>query len=438
MKYSPDIQKSQNEPAHLENLYQTARQAGEEAEFRADLSNLYQQSPDNLLYAAWYYRLQALPEAKARRAINWLLAIILGIITGLLFGMLFDQQNQPLVFLDTLPYLFLLGAPIATLLAMIFLTVTPRQHYRRAALVGLGLAALCGYVLIIVPGQKPAYYMHSLDLAAIHLILLSWAALGLTVLGFKSSANNRFAFLIKSLEVGITAGLYLIAGVAFGGISMGLFAALNVTLPDVVIRLAAAGGLGLLPVLAVASVYDPHTGPVEQDFSQGLSRFIATMMRLLLPLTLLVLVIYIGFIPFNFMAPFLARDVLIVYNLMLFAIMGLLVGVTPLTTGDLSPRLQTALRRGILAVAILAILVSVYALSAVVYRTVLGGITLNRTAIIGWNSINIGILIALVYTQLRHGTDQWAARLQAVFGKAATIYLIWALILVIAVPLVFR
>ena len=64
------------------------------------------------------------------------------------------------------------------------------------------------------------------------------------------------------------------------------------------------------------------------------------MMRLLLPLTLGVLVIYIIVIPFYFFEPFNNRDVLIVYNLMLFAIMALLLGATPIRGADLSPQLQ--------------------------------------------------------------------------------------------------
>ncbi len=98
-------------------------------------------------------------------------------------------------------------------------------------------------------------------------------------------------------------------------------------------RLIAAGGAGLIPVIAVATIYDPLAEPKDQDFTQGLSKFIGTMMRLLLPLTLGVLVVYIFVIPFNFFQPFQNRDLLIIYNAMLFAIMGLLVGATPISLG---------------------------------------------------------------------------------------------------------
>ncbi|MDP3185111.1 MAG: hypothetical protein Q8M58_07565, partial [Anaerolineales bacterium] len=255
---------------------------------------------------------------------------------------------------------------------------------------------------------------------------------------WRSTPDERFAFLIKSIEVMITAGLYLIAGVAFGGITMGMFTALSVILPDVITRLLVAGGFGLIPVIAVASVYDPLVSPISQDFSQGLSKFIATMMRLLLPMTLVILVIYLFVIPFNFMEPFVNRDVLIVYNLMLFAIMGLLIGATPICPEDVSAKVQNALRNGILAVAILAVLVSLYALSAVVYRSVDGGITINRLTIIGWNSINIAILILLIVKQFKSGRQAWVESLRSAFSIGTNAYMFWAIFLTIAVPLLFR
>src|SRR5439155_26115592 len=114
---------------------------------------------------------------------------------------------------------------------------------------------------------------------------------------------------------------------------------------------------------------------------------------LLLPLTLAVLVVYIVFIPFNFMQPFYNREVLIAYNGMLFGVMALLVGATPVRDADVSPRLSLFLRRAMLAVAGLAALVSLYAMAAILYRTWQGGFTPNRVTVIGWNLVNIALLL---------------------------------------------
>ncbi|HLA97323.1 MAG TPA: hypothetical protein VJL34_02630 [Anaerolineales bacterium] len=436
MDYIATIQAASGEPASLEELYQAARQAGTEADFQTGVEACYANEPENLLFAAWHYRLGSAAGAPAREraGANWKLAVPLGIATGLILWALSDENLR----FFHLPYLFLFWAPIATLLALGFLAFTARKGYQRAGFAALGLLGACLYVLLIAPGQGQGYHRPYLELAAIHLPLLSWIALGVAVLGRGSTHPNRFAFLIKSSEVAITAGVYLIAGIAFGGITIGMFQALSVSLPEVLMRLIAAGGFGLIPVLAVASVYDPTLEPASQDFSQGLSKFIATMMRLFLPLALGVLVIYLFVIPFNFMEPFRNRDVLIIYNVMLFAIMGLLMGATPIRPADLSERVQSALRSGILAVAVLTVLVSLYALSATIYRTALGGVTMNRLTILGWNAINISILGLLIYRLLRWGRERWAQALQATFSVAAAGYIFWSLFILMVIPLVFR
>jgi len=434
-----EIQGASSNPQKLEQLYQQAQRDEHLEDFQAALLACYEESPDNLLYTAWFYRIQQLeqPNKKTRRAINWALAVPLSVLTGLIFWVLSDFEN--LIYLDHLPHLALWWSPIATMSALVFLTVTAKNNLVRGIALGLGMLASAAYAMLLAPGLAESWKITQyLDLAAIHIPLLCWIALGISVLGFKSSTKDRFAFLIKSIEVMITAGLYLIAGMVFGGITIGMFEALNISLPDLWIRLIAAGGFGLLPVLAIASVYDPTVSPAKQDFEQGLSKFIATMMRLLLPLTLGVLVIYIFVIPFKFLEPFENRDVLIIYNLMLFAIMGLLVGVTPVRGGDLSPQLQKWLRNGAIAVAILAVLVSLYALSATVYRTVDGGMTMNRLTIIGWNSINIIILIGLIFKQFKDGRERWISSMQSIFSLGTNAYLLWAAFLLLAIPWLFR
>jgi hypothetical protein len=434
MKYLTEIQASINSPNQLEELYQSARRLNEESEFRSDLLEVFQKSQDNVLLSAWNSRFEHLPLAKTRRATNWGLAIALGVITGLILWAVSDPNN---LFLGQIPYLLLVWSPIATIPTLIFLAVVSKKNYLFSAISAFVLIVASVYVLLIAPGMSH-YGRDYIILMVIQLPLLCWMGLGIAVLRFKSTTSNRFSFLTKSIEVMITAGVYLIFGVAFGMITLGMFAALNITLPELAIRLIAAGGFGLIPIMAIATMYDPSLPPEAQDFSQGLSKFVFTIMRLLLPLTLLVLVIYLFVIPFNFTAPFLNRNLLIVYNIMQFAIIGLLIGATPLNLSDLSPKMQVWLRRGIIAVSILALVISLYALSAVVYRTALDGITLNRLTIIGWNIINIAILGFMIYTQFRKLDSPWHERLQNVFSRATTTYLVWSILLVLALPLIFR
>jgi hypothetical protein len=435
MKYSQEIQASSNAPEQLEKLYQAARQANDEREFRLDIQSAYENAPENILLSAWHTRFEHSPLAKAKRVTNWALAVMLGVVTGLVLWAISDPTQ---LFIGQVPYLLMFWAPIATIPVIIFLAAISKKYYLFATVAVLSLVAAGLYVWLVTPQISQTTGKYYLILMVFQLPLLCWIALGIAVMKFRSSEGNRFAFLTKSIEVMITAGVYLIFGVAFGLITLGMFAALSVTPPEIIIRLVGAGGFGLIPILAVATMYDPTVLPEAQDFSLGLSKFVFTMMRLLLPLTLLVLVIYIFVIPFNFLAPFQNRDLLIVYNVMQFAIIGLLIGATPLKLDELSPNLQKWLRWGIMAVSILALLISLYALSAVAYRTAIDRLTLNRLTIIGWNVINIAILGMMIYTQFNKVASSWHERLQRVFSKATGAYLAWSVFSILALPWIFR
>jgi len=434
MKYLQDIRAARADPERLENLYRAALRENAGDEYKSDLLACHAESPDNILYAAWRYRLQAAEtEQPEGHGINWKLAIPLGLAAGLIFAVLssslFDLPRHT-------PLLLFAWAPIGACFIVAFLTLqtASRQYPKRAWAVIGGLIALGVYVILIIALANREQYE---ILMALHLPLLALTGVGISLMGWKSNAQERFAFLLKAIEVGVTGGVYVIVGGMFSGITIGLFAALNIKLPNDLIRMLIAAGGGVICVLAVATVYDPRVAPLAQRFEQGLGKLVPILMRLLLPLTLIVLVVYLFVIPFNFMQPFRNRDILIVYNIMLFAVMGLLIGATPLQEHDLS-KYYGALRTGILAVASLTVVISLYALSATVYRTALGGFTLNRVTVIGWNVINIGILVLLIYKQVKHGVAAWVGSLHSAVSAGTIAYVVWALFLTLISPWLFR
>ena len=440
MTYLERIRTTGADPAALEQTYRSAVQSGEEPAFAGAIETAYAAAPDDVLLGAWHYRLTYDLAQAAGRSIPWLAAILLAIANGLLFWWLSAEQFSITVGgQNYLPALLLVWAPLSALFVMALLVAGGLRQSKLALLLGAAMVALAVYPLWArtLIGDL-TLQRHYIDQMALHLALLAWAAVGVFVLRGRGDTPNRFAFLIKSLEIFIMAGLFAIAGAVFTVITAGLFAALAVDLPEVVMRLFVAGGAGLIPVLAVAIIYDLPVTPAMQSFDEGLSKIIATLMRVLLPLTLIVLVVYLAFIPLRFWEPFQNRDVLIIYNVMLFAVMALLVGATPIKPAALTPRLSLWLRRGLVAVALLATLVSLYALAAIVYRTWQGGVTLNRLTILGWNLINIGILIGLLARQVKADRNTWAAALQAAFGMGMPVYVAWALFVVLAMPWIFR
>jgi hypothetical protein len=462
MKYKQTILSFLDSPAELEVLYQKASQDHETAEFREDLQACYADAPQNVLLAAWHYRLDAEPPrhtaaapaqvaGSIRHPVQWKFAVPLAVLNGLLFWLLSSDQLFFSGPVNPIPYLMVLATPIIAILVIIYLSWSvysvDRQNpgkvrmgesvMKTTGIPLLILIAITIYSFILCLNPQSFEEGQYRTLAVVHLPLLSWGAVGWAILGLRSAAHQRFCFLIKSIEIFVIAGLILIVGIIFGMITLALFGALTVEIPDLIMRLMAAGGAGLIPLLAVAIGYDPFNTPAEQDFNQGLSKLVAVIPRLLLPLVLVVLVVYIVVIPFFFLQPFTDRDVLIVYNIMLFAVMGLLVGSTPIHQEELSPRLQNLLRVGLFILISLVILVSLYALSATAYRTIQGGLTMNRITILGWNILNITLLAMMLVKGLRAGIEKWAGAFQSVFGLACACYLVWSAFLLLVMPWLF-
>lgn len=453
MSYLPTIQQLAENPEALELAYQQAVKAGEQAAFAEAVEAARAESPDNLLLAAWHYRLAGAAAAVKKRVIAWGWALPLAALNGLLLWLLSDDRRfilrvtNPLTgqAYTLLPVVLLLAAPVSAAVIAFFLALAGRGRRARAAAVALGLVAAVAYVLLTFRGIWPRIYQEQyLGLMVLHLGLLAWAGVGAVALARGGDATNRFAFLVKSLEAFVAGGLFVIAGGLFVAITTGLFDALGLRLSEAIERLLSAGGGGLIAVIAVALVYDPAAAPVDQPADVGLSKLMALLLRLMLPLAVVVLVIYLAFIPANWRQPFENRDVLVTFNGMLFAVIALLVGATPVRGAELGARGQVWLRRGAMALAGLAVLVSLYALAAILYRTANDRLTPNRLVFIGWNVVNIAILAVLLIRQARAGVGaggprpSWLAAMHRTFALGTALYLAWSLIALLALPWLFR
>lgn len=447
MSYLATIQQLAENPEALEQTYQHAVKAGEQGAFAEAVEAARAGSPGNLLLAAWHYRLAGAAAAIKRRAIAWGWALPLGALNGLLLWLLSDDQRFTIQFSNPLdgllyslfPALLLLAAPVSAALISLFLALAGKRRPGRALAVVLGLAAAAAYVLLLFRGIWPRLFQEQyLNLMALHLGLLAWAGVGAVALAHGDGQEDRVAFLVKSLEMFVVGGLLAIAGGLFTAITFGLFNALGIQLPDWLMRLFGTGGGGLIAVIAVALVYDPAAAAREQPFDEGLSKLLTLLLRLLLPLAVAVLAVYLSFIPFNWREPFENRDTLMVFGGLLFAVVALLAGATPIRGAGMGEGAQTWLRRGIMALTGLTLLVGLYALAAILYRTANGRLTPNRLLFIGWSVVNIILLAAVLIGQIRAGRARWLEAMRRAFVAGIALYLVWAAMGLLALPWLFR
>jgi hypothetical protein len=264
--------------------------------------------------------------------------------------------------------------------------------------------------------------------------VLTWLVMGVAVPGRGADPLERFAAVVKSIEVLVTGAIYAGVVAVFAGVTAGLLTALQVKMPPPVIEAVLAFLLGFIPVLAVASVYDPGLRPSAQRFGAGVTRVFFIVARLFLLPTLLVLLLVAAILPARFTVLSENRETLLIFNAMLFAVMLLIVGAAPLRANDLAPRAGAWLRRGILAVALAGAVVGAYALAAVLSRTAQGGLTPNRLTVIGWNVVNLVTLLLLLLRQLRASREGWVRALHAAFGVGLALYALWSAFVLVALP----
>jgi hypothetical protein len=252
MQYLQEIISTKNNPQQMEALFQEARARHESGQFMADLETCFSAEPDNLLLQAWHYRLQSsMAEPRRLEGIsgNWKLAIPLAILNGLVLWLL---SGPKLTFIHQVPWLALLAAPITAVFVMAFLALTAHKNYRRSLAVGIGLAFSVAVAILFAHRVAFISSENYLILAALHLALLALAGVGVSLVGLTYNSDNRFAFLMKSLEIFIVGGSN---DRRIGVRRITLAFQAYVELPETD-RLIAVGGAGLILVIA-CDFHDP-------------------------------------------------------------------------------------------------------------------------------------------------------------------------------------
>ena len=280
---------------------------------------------------------------------HWLPAIGLAVLLGGLFAFLASGGVPAPIPVDGVSPVYWIGwSPLIGLAVFAYLLIASGDSNRRST---YGLGACLLLLAALISGLTAWGRTDDIAiLTAIHLPFVVWIAFGWAVTKTDEGGDQFFAYLLKSVETVVAAGLYLIAGAIFFRLTIGIFSVLGVPVPKAAIESLVAFGLGVVPLLALASVYDPQSTPLAQSWSRGLARIVRILPRLMLPAAIGILLIYIlWFVPTRFWQPFEDRSALIVYNATIVAIIAVMsTSVTGLdeTTDN---RYDGLLRYGILA-----------------------------------------------------------------------------------------
>lgn len=442
------IEQFRDAPEGLERLFRDAKNAGDLHDFKRALAEIFADSPDDLLLAAWAYRLDLQPVASDGKdtAIDqwasrrWPVAIVISLCLGFIYAYFADATMyntypaSPNPRLDA-AWSWFGWAPAAAWATLAYLALVDGRPERRRFYLytGLGVAGLALVAASLFWGAEGDIH----NLVVLHLPFLVWAMVGAGLsLGVRQPARQFFSYIVKSIEVLLTAFIYLFAGMIFTGLTLGIFSVLGVNLPERWQILIPGWGVGVIPVIAVASVYVANRPPVRQDLGAGPASILRVVARLILPLAIGVLVVYAGFVATNFWRPFREREVLLVYNATVLALIALLTYVVPGPDEETGRTQSKWLHSGLLAASVLTFLLNSYSLAALVSRAVNSGLTPNRHAGLGWNVATLLMLGILIWSLLRSDPDSWPESFSRWFGRAIALTFAWSLWVIFVLPFV--
>lgn len=446
MNLKSQIEGAKGDAAGLERLYKQALAAGNEAAFKEAIGRCAGEHPEDVLFSAWAYRLDVLappaplvgPESQTvnqSQTRRWWTAVATSVALGVVYA-LFARGRPPIPIPGEAHPLFWIGwSPLTAIGILFYLAMVDRSQRRVYGYAGLAVIPFAVYTAVIAWSRTDDIAI----LSALHLPFVAWAAIGAALtLGHPDPARQCYAYLVKSVETVLVGGIYFAAGAIFLALTYGIFAVLGINLPEDDLQTVAAWGIGAIPVLALASVYDPVAAPVAQDWTTGLTRILRILSQLILPLALGVLVVYVfWFVPAYFWRPFQEREVLIVYNATILAILVLLTVVVSGLVDERSPRQDTILRYAVQVLVGLALFLNVYALAAIASRTFNFGLTPNRYAVFGWNIVTLLMLAVVGFEQWRGRSEPWAFIFRESIARVSLLAVFWTLWVLIGLPLSF-
>jgi hypothetical protein len=220
--------------------------------------------------------------------------------------------------------------------------------------------------------------------------------------------------------------LILIAGGIMTGLTIGLFSLIGFQIEKFYFEYIGIIGLAAAPIVGT---YLTQTNP------QLVNKVSPVIARIFSPLVLATLMIYLIAIMYSGKDPYNDREFLIIFNL-------LLIGVMAIIFFSVAESDKTAENKAaswvLFLLSIVTIVVNGIALSAIIFRIAEWGVTPNRLAVLGSNSLmllNLLFITIQLFRAISKKTDIAAA------GKTIAtflpVYAIWAMIVIFLFPVIF-
>lgn len=402
--------------SHPENLEKMYRE--DKSDFSKsfdEISNQY----DSDLVRFWKIRLtpQTASEIKGFLKLDLLVVILLSLVTGFLVKLpeLFSQIDSESFYQRDLAIIVFNG--------IILYAFWQNKLFEKKKILIYGAIIL---ILLLFINFLPYQRSDSIDLALIHTPLFLWCLFGLTFMSFDyNNTAKRIKFIRFNGELLIMTGLILIAGGILTGITLGLFSVIKMDIEQFYITYVGVSGAVASPIISYFLI---------QIYPNITSKIAPVIARVFTPLVLVTLIVYLISMIFSNSKILEDRDLLLVFNAMLLAVLAIIV----FSVSELDKSKEKNINILILfALAVVAIVINSIALVAIITR-ITNGLTPNRTVVLISNFlifVNL-ILIAKNLYQSYFKKNQLNL-VEHTVAKYLTIYAIYSIIVIFILPFLF-
>ena len=401
------------DPEGLENLYRVNKQA-----FRKAFTKIAGDFSSDLVHF-WKIRLAAESEVSSTGFLKmdiWVI-VLLSLVTAFFAKLpaIFPSIDPEFYYPRNLAIVVFNGI-------MLFAFWQNRSFTARRLLFYGGVLLGLTLFLNLLPGKES----DSIELAFIHAPLLLWCLFGLVFVSFDfNNMDKRIDFIRFNGELIIMTGLILIAGGMLTAITIGLFTAIEINIEEFYFEYVVVLGSVAAPIVAfyLIRVYPSLT-----------SKIAPVIARVFTPLVLVTLAIYLVTLVFSSANIRDDRELLLLINVMLVAILALIV----FSISELDKAKEKNVHvLVLLLLAALAIVVNAIALTGILSRLA-GGFTPNRTVVLISNVlifVNLILMAKDLFRAYFYGKPLNA--LERTIAKYLTIYAAWTIVVIFILPFVF-
>lgn len=397
----------------LEKLYRN-----EPSKFKSAFNEIYDQQEKTELLKYWHLRLNFKePSIFTIDKKQIVIVVILSLIAGLLAKLPFIFNfNEELYYTRNIGF-------ISFSIISIYLAIKNKLNTKNSIIIAFVNIIALVYINLLPPINNSDV----INLATVHMALFLWAMLGYTYISNDiKNSNKRISFLKYNGDLVVLNALIMIAGGILTGITIGLFGLIGLNIEKFYFENIGIFGLAALPIVGTYLI---------QNNSSLVSKISPLIAKIFSPLVLIMLFIYLISIVYLGKDPYNDRDFLLIFNMLLVGVMALIFFSVAESSNKDKSEYETWI---LFLLSLLSIIISLIALSAILFRINEWGFTPNRTAVLGTNLLILAHMF-LVNLKLFKVLTKKAESIEIgnEIAKYLPIYFVWTIIVVFIFPIIF-